>query len=349
VTAPAQWSARAALDAARPAVARLDVNRGTEDLAADLIETWSAVEAALRSLVGSSVLAGQPLIREARQRQLISFDQANSLAEFEAVHSRVQDTSYRPNLGDVNAARDAFLKLDTALMGDSGIAPPRAVPAAGTPAPVIASETPPHAAATTVVTTARRRRMPPSASIVAAVIVLVILIGGGYLLFGRRTSSALQEGIAAYTAGQREAAVNAFNRAERENPNAPMPHVYLARMAREVGNFPLAGQELQLALQADPNNEIALREMGSNLLAQGNYDLARRFYVRAVQADASDKTAMGYLGCTLMKLNRAQEASPFLTRAGAGPWSNCTPAPNGALPPAPGMLNSTPTPAPTGR
>ena len=351
MTAPAQWSARAALDAARPAVARLDVNRGTEDLAADLIETWSAVEAALRSLVGSSVLSGQPLIREARQRQLISFDQANSLAEFEAVHSRVQDTSYRPNVGDVNSARDAFLKLDTALMGDSGIAPPRAVPASGTPAPVVAAETATPATETTVVaTTAHRRRMPLWASIVAGVVVLVILVGGGYLLFGRRTSSALQEGIAAYTAGQREAAVSAFNRAERENPNAPMPHVYLARMAREVGNFPLAGQELQLALQADPNNEIALREMGSNLLAQGNYDLARRFYVRAVQADASDKTAMGYLGCTLMKLNRAQEASNFLTRAGPGPWSNCTPATNnGALPPTPGILNSSPNPAPTGQ
>jgi tetratricopeptide (TPR) repeat protein len=348
VTAPAQWSARAALDAARPAVARLDVNRGTEDLAADLIEAWSAVEAALRSLVGTSVLAGQQLIREARQRQLISFDQANSLAEFEAVHGRVQDTSYRPTAGDVNAARDAFLKLDTALMGDAGIAPPRAVPISGSPAPVLAAEmTPQSAENTAVAAPARRGRMPLWTSIVAGVIVLAILIGAGYLLFGRRTSSALQEGITAYTAGQREAAVNAFNRAEREDPNAPMPHVYLARMAREVGNFPLAGQELQLALQADPNNEIALREMGSNLLAQGNYDLARRFYVRAVQTDGSDKTAMGYLGCTLVKLNRAQEANSFLTRAGPGPWSNCTPAPNNsALPPAPGMLNSTPNPAP---
>jgi len=38
-----QRSARAALDAARPAVARLDSSRGPEDLAADLIETWGAV------------------------------------------------------------------------------------------------------------------------------------------------------------------------------------------------------------------------------------------------------------------------------------------------------------------
>lgn len=346
MTAPAQWGARAALDAARPAVARLDVTRGTEDLAADLIEVWMAVQAALRSLVGSNVLSGQSLIREARQRQLISFDQANSLAEFEAVHARVQNTSYRPTAGDVTAARDAFLKLDAALMGDSGVAPPRPGPMSAAPvaAPVDGTTSTEPAALTAPVA---RRRIPLWASIVAGVIVLAVIIVAAVLIVRARTPGPLQEGIAAYTAGQREAAVNAFNRAEREDPNAPLPHVYLARMAREVGNFAVAGQELQLALQADPSNEIALREMGSNLLAQGNYDLARRFYVRAVQADPADKTAMGYLGCTLVKLNRAQEASTFLTRAGPGPWSNCTPAPNnGALPPAPGMLNSTPNPAP---
>ncbi len=105
-----------------------------------------------------------------------------------------------------------------------------------------------------------------------------------------------------------------------------MPHIYLARMAREVGNFSLASQELQQALEADPNSAIALREMGANLLAQGNYELARRFYVRAVQADPTDKTSIGYLGCTLMRLNRPSDAAPFLTRAGPGPWTSCTPA-----------------------
>ena len=108
MTTPEQREARAALDAARPAVARLDRARGAEDLAADLIDIWGAVESALRSLVGTTVLAGQALIREARQRQLISFDSANAIAEFQAVNDRVHDTSYRPTDVDVNAARTAF-------------------------------------------------------------------------------------------------------------------------------------------------------------------------------------------------------------------------------------------------
>jgi len=155
---------------------------------------------------------------------------------------------------------------------------------------------------------------------VVTVVLIVLLVsrrGGG--------TDSLQQGVDAYVRGQREVAVNAFNKAARENAKSALPHVYLARMAREVGNLTLASQELQLALEAEPANAIALREMGANLLTQGNYELARRFYVRAVQADPNDKTAQGYLGCTLMRLNRASEATSFLNRAGPGPWSNCTP------------------------
>jgi len=330
-----QRSARAALDAARPAVARLDSSRGPEDLAADLIETWSAVEAALRTLVGSTVLTGQPLIREARQRQVINFDQANALAEFQAVHDRLHDTSYRATDADVGSARSAFLKLDTALMGDA-VSAPR--PATRDAAPAVV-----ETAAPVEVAAPKNRTMPSWAILGAAAVILLIVIGGGFMLFGRRGGDSIQQGIDAYRRGQREVAVSAFGRAARENPKSAIPHVYLARMAREVGNFTLSGQELQLALQADPNNAIALREMGANMLTQGNFELARRFYIRAVQADPTDKIAQGYLGCTLMRLGRTTEATNFLNRAGPGDWSNCTraqtPSPAGqaagTLPPLP--------------
>ncbi|HEY6829980.1 MAG TPA: tetratricopeptide repeat protein [Gemmatimonadaceae bacterium] len=328
-----QRSARAALDAARPAVARLDSSRGPEDLAADLIETWGAVESALRTLVGSTVLTGQPLIREARQRQVINFDQANALAEFQAVHDRLQDTSYRANDADVNSARSAFLKLDSALMGEA-VPTPRQAPRDAQPAIV-------ETTAPVEVTAPRSRNMPSWAILGAAAVLLIVLVGGGFLLFGRRGNDSMQQGIDAYRRGQREVAVSAFGRAAKENPKSAAPHVYLARMAREVGNFTLANQELSLALQADPNDAIALREMGANLLTQGNYELARRFYVRAVQADPTDKMAQGYLGCTLMRLNRPTEATNFLNRAGPGAWSNCTPTQTppaqaaGRLPPLP--------------
>ena len=109
--------ALAALDAARPAIARLDRSRHAEELAADLIEAWTGVETALRALLGGSPLGGQQLIREARSRHLITFEQANALAEFGAARDRAQSTAYHPTDADINSAREGFLKLESSLMG----------------------------------------------------------------------------------------------------------------------------------------------------------------------------------------------------------------------------------------
>lgn len=313
MTTPAQRSARAALDAARPAIARLDASRGSEDLAADLIDVWDAVEAALRQLVGTTALTGQALIREARQRQMIGFDQANAIAEFEAVHARLQDTAYRPNASDTNSARSAYLKLDAALMETAGASSLDARPA--TAAPVAVTSEP------VVVQTTARKRAPRWLIPAVAVVVLILAVGGFFVFRGG--GGAYEDGVTAYTKGQREAAISAFNRAVRDDPKNPGPHIYLARMAREVGNFSLATNELQLALEADPNSGTALREMGANMLQQNNAEMARRFYVRAVQADPTDKMSQGYLGCALLKLGRFQEGSTFVNRAGAGPWTSC--------------------------
>ena len=346
MTTTARRSARAALDAARTAIARLDDDGGPEDQAADLIEAWSGVETALRSLVGGSALTGQALIREARQRQVINFDQANALADFQATRDRLESHDYRPTEDDITAARTAFSRLDTSLLSDVSMDA-----AAAPTVPSAAATLPPPAAATAEPVPTSGRGVPVWAALLVAVIAVAVIGGAGYYAFGgRNTSTSLEKGIQYYSSGQREAAVGEFNKAVREDPKAALPHIYLARMAREVGNFTMASQELQLALTAEPTNALALREMGANLLAQGNYDLARRFYVRAVEADPTDKNAQGYLGCTLMRLGRTPEAQNFLNRAGPGPWSNCPPAVltqpgmQGGVPVQPGPVVPRPVP-----
>jgi tetratricopeptide (TPR) repeat protein len=308
--------ALAALDAARPAIARLDRSRHAEELAADLIEAWGGVETALRSLLGGSPLNGQQLIREARGRQLITFDQANALAEFHAARERSQDTSYHPTDADINAAREGYLKLEASLMtppledvhetpGEAMSTKGLRLSPLGTPQPVpLPAE-------------GRRWVLP-----VVAIVALAVLGAGAWYLWGRNGGS-LDRGVQYWQRGQREMAVSEFSRAAREDPKAAMPHVYLSRLAREVGNMSLAGQEATLAVQAEPNNATALREMGSYLLAAGNYELARRFYVRALQANSSDRMAMGFLGCSLIKLGRHDEGMRWMNRAGQGSWSGC--------------------------
>jgi tetratricopeptide (TPR) repeat protein len=120
-------------------------------------------------------------------------------------------------------------------------------------------------------------------------------------------------------------------------PQSALPHVYLSRMAREVGNYTVANQELQLALKAEPGSLEGRREYGSLFLAQGNYDMARTFYVRALEVNANDKPSQGWLGCALIRLGRTQEGQQWITRAGPGAWSSCAnlaaPVPPGVTPP----------------
>jgi len=343
----AQRAALDALNAARPIVARLDVGKNSEDLAADIIESWNIVETGLRSLVGGSALTGQTLIRELRQRQLLSLEQANALAEFHAARERAARTDYKPTPADVGAVRDAFLKLEAGMLGETAnnanTFAPRAAGSAAPP-PTTSRSTVPlgtaaaaPAVAATPVTPVRRTRpswVVPVLSVLG-VIVLALVLWYAFAARGGADKSYL-EGVTAYKEGRREAAAGAFIKATKDAPTDPMPHVYLSRMAREAGNLATAQEEAVKAVQLGPNNATALRELASASFAQQNYDAARRFYIRALQADANDRLSEGYLGCSLVRLGRLDEGVRWIQRAGTGPWTACVPAsgtvPAGAMP-----------------
>jgi tetratricopeptide (TPR) repeat protein len=352
----AQRAALDAMNAARPIVARLDIAKNSEDLAADIIEAWNAVETGLRSLVGGSALTGQMLIRELRQRQLLSLEQANALAEFHAARERAARTDYKPTTGDVNAAREAFLKLEAGLLDESPSASgprttdaPAAAAASRATVPLDTMPSPRYAETAPVTAPVGSRRKPWLIPLLAVVALLIVGGIAWYALAGRgRSSAAYDEGVVAYREGRREAAAGAFIKATKDTPNDPMPHVYLSRMAREAGNINTANVEAVTAVRLAPSNGVALRELATVSFSQQNYDAARRFYLRAVQADTSDRLSQGFLGCSLIRLGRVDEGMRFIQRAGPGAWSACAPAPGstapgqsvpagaGALPSAPG-------------
>ena len=128
-----------------------------------------------------------------------------------------------------------------------------------------------------------------------------------------------------YAQGRTEAARGWFEKVARDNPTMVEPHLYLARIARERRDLTGARLELERALELQPRNATALREMGSLLFAEGNYELAQRFYVRALQAAPGDRLAQGFLGCSLVRLGRVDEGRRFIDRAGSGPWDGCAP------------------------
>jgi tetratricopeptide (TPR) repeat protein len=313
---PAERSALAALDLARPVIARLDSSRNSEDVAADLIESWSAVETALRSLVGGSSAGGQALIRELRQRQMLSFEQANALAEFQAARDRAQRTDYRPSPADIAAARDGFLKLESGLL--ASVNPPLAAPARPTPS---SAETRPMVSGDTI-ERAGRRGFPWAA--VGAVVVVLLLIGAGaWWAMTRSGSDDTAAGVQLLNQGKREVARDVFKKAARDNPRSAMPLVYLGRMFRDEQRYDSATAYLQAAIRRDTTSAPAFKEMAKLLFIEGNYDGARVFFVRALTKNASDRESAGWLACSLTRLGRAQEAQTFYARAGQGDWSAC--------------------------
>jgi len=106
-------------------------------------------------------------------------------------------------------------------------------------------------------------------------------------------------------------------------PRSALPHIYLARLARERGDLGAAITEATTAARLEPNNALALREVGSVLLARGELEGARRFFLRSLRANPGDKIAMGWLACTLHKLGDEDASARWSARAGVGAWSAC--------------------------
>ncbi len=328
---PNRRAALGALAAARPTVARLDATRHPEEVAADLIEAWTSIETALRSLVGGSVLSGQPLIRELRGREIISLDQAHALLEFLAVRERVQRTDYRPRTDDITVAREAFAKLEQGLTEmDTPVASTPVTGATVASDAPYASDVPPLAAESP-------RRKRTLIALIAGAGLLAILLA--LLLidpFALRAETRIARGREAYAAGRTARAQEEFALAARKDPDNATPHLYLGRIAREERDWGTAARELQRAVELEPNNALVQRELGALFFARGQYDAARRRYVEAIRLDGDDRVSMGFLGCSLIRLNRLQEGMSWLTRAGQGDWSRCAPTMPPTMQQAPG-------------
>jgi len=341
VTPADRDAARVAYGTGRAIYARLDQIRGPEDAAADIIDLWNAAEHAIRAMLGGSVLSGQALIRELRQRGLIELEQANALVSFLDARLRVDAIAYKPTLTDVGYARAGYNELGNVIeRADTGGATASAASAtaAGATATAPPTGTPVPSIEIPVYHPLRSTRRKISTPVIAAIAALVLLIAvGGYLFMrGSTYDRALSDGIAQMQRGQFEAARTSFSLAARERPAEAEPHVFLARIARNEGEIETARRELETAIRDEPNNPRALREEGLLLLAQGRFDVASRFLARAVQADTTDPAAKGYLSCALCQLGQDSLALRFAKRAGSGSWSSC------AVPRAP-VVSTIPT------
>ncbi len=166
-----QQSALTAIRAGEPIAQRLESSREPEDRAADILELWQATETSLRALMGGSSLGGQGLIRELRQRELISLGQAYALLEFLGARDRSNRTTYRATDNDVVVAREGFRQLEaglaaaaTAEAATPSVPPYEVTPLPVAPAPPAASDySRPTGAAAAAPASSRQVPPPPPA------------------------------------------------------------------------------------------------------------------------------------------------------------------------------------------
>lgn len=326
-------AALAALDRGRGALGKLGSGNSPQERREALRQSWGATEVALRALLGGSPLAGQPLVRALREEGLLTLEQAHALVDVAAASERAGHEAYEPTETDAESARSGFRMLDDALNEAAEIEarrmadlPPKAeINGAGTTAGAPAAAAPGES---------RRRSFSVALVALLALLLVIVPLGGWWYWSSYGSVSAKVEAAARmYSSGDRDGARVRFEQLARDNPNEVMPHVYLGRIARDNGDMAAANRELQAAIRLDPNSPVALREMGSFMLASGEPDVARRFYVRALTQNPADSTSMGFLGCALSRLGRVQEAATWLQRAGPGAWSQCAGSPAPAVAP----------------
>lgn len=164
------------------------------------------------------------------------------------------------------------------------------------------------------------------------VLLLVVLAigGGGWYVMKMRsgsTAGGTEAGVMAYTKGSIETAQMEFKKAMEANPKDTRALTYLGRISREQHDNAGAQKYLEQAIQIEPENALALRELGSVLLAEGQPELARRSYVHSLNVNQTDRVAQGFLGCALLQLQRDDEAKKWFDRAGAGDWTGCSATP----------------------
>jgi Tfp pilus assembly protein PilF len=177
--------------------------------------------------------------------------------------------------------------------------------------------------------------MPIGAARLIGWVFALVLIGGasafavvdhrsaGWIETWPWTSADRSRGLAAFSAGQLDLARSAFRAASAAHPRDPLPHIYLARIARETGDLATARAEATSALRVAPHSAETQREMGAYLLADGRPELAQRFFVRAIAIDSDDRASQGWLACALARVGQHAAATRWLQRAGPGIWSAC--------------------------
>ncbi|MDW8396263.1 MAG: tetratricopeptide repeat protein [Anaerolineae bacterium] len=99
------------------------------------------------------------------------------------------------------------------------------------------------------------------------------------------------------------------------DPNYATGHAYLAEALADAGNFAAARQAAQRALELEPTNVDALRNMGYVHEVFGRYDTALYYYQRALEMQPNLPHVLNAMGRLYFVTGRSRSAVSALRRA----------------------------------
>ena len=97
----------------------------------------------------------------------------------------------------------------------------------------------------------------------------------------------------------------------------PEPALLMGALEAWRGRTQEAGRSYLRALEADPNNALALQELGRTLVAQKNWETADQYLIKALQAGAGGSARL-LRARTLLELGKVDEASQEMGRYATG-------------------------------
>jgi tetratricopeptide (TPR) repeat protein len=145
--------------------------------------------------------------------------------------------------------------------------------------------------------------------ITLAAVALAGAFGTAWALTG---SDLIKKGVTELRDNKAEQALATFTQAQKQDPNSPRPHYFIASALERMGNADSARAEYQTAIRMDPKYTEALTGLGNLLYKQGKTDAERTEGIAklelAVKYNPKDPAALYSLGQAYLKQKRYEDA-----------------------------------------
>ena len=282
--------------------------------------TTAAIEQSLRLLLRSDRGASEPDRMRAMSAQELPFDQLiDRLRARDRVSIQLAGTlhelrrgietggpAWAPGPADADRALEVVARLRREVQAIED-APVREV--AHHAAVEQASARPQEASA--VPASRTRSRAPAAIAIAAALLAIMVAL---FVVLG---DDPLEDGIAAFRAGDLTEAAAHFQQAIEDDADDATPRLYLGRVYRRLDRDVEAGEQLVAAARIAPRDPDIRRELGYFFLDRRTYEPAVRQFEQAVELEpAEDANWIGLVRA--MRLEGDPRAEATLARAPAG-------------------------------